>query len=58
MAEAGVVVCRRTVPPERTILVLSSDVPDDEGEVLVLDGLNIESFIGQIIHLGKHKGLM
>jgi len=31
------------VPPERSDLVLPSDVPDGEGNVLVLDGLDIEA---------------
>ena len=33
----------RTMPPERTDLVLSSDVPDGEGDVLVLYRLNVET---------------
>ena len=32
-----------TVPPQRSDLVLSSDVPDSEGDILVLDGLNVET---------------
>lgn len=31
-----------TVPPEGTDLVLSTDVPDGEGNVLVLDSLDVE----------------
>lgn len=34
---------QHTVPPERSDLVLSSDVPHSEGNVLVLDSLNVES---------------
>ena len=33
----------RTMPPERTDLVLSSDVPDGERNVLVLYSLNVEA---------------
>jgi hypothetical protein len=32
-----------TVPPEGTDLVLSSDVPDGERDVLVLDSLDVEA---------------
>lgn len=32
------------MPPERTDLVLSSDVPDGEGDVLVLDSLHVETY--------------
>jgi hypothetical protein len=32
-----------TVPPERTDLVLPSHIPDGEGNVLVFDGLDIET---------------
>lgn len=35
--------CKRTVPPEGTDLVLSSDVPNGERDVLVLDSLDVES---------------
>ena len=31
------------VPPERTNLVLASDVPDGEGDVLVLHGLDVKT---------------
>ena len=31
------------MPPEGSDLVLSSDVPDGEGDVLVLDGLDVEA---------------
>ena len=31
------------MPPERADLVLASDVPDGEGDVLVLDGLDVET---------------
>ena len=31
------------MPPEGTDLVLASDVPDGEGDVLVLDGLHVET---------------
>mmetsp|Transcript_94033 Transcript_94033/g.196202 ORF Transcript_94033/g.196202 Transcript_94033/m.196202 type:complete len:212 (+) Transcript_94033:64-699(+) len=31
------------VPPERADLVLATDVPDSEAQVLVLDGLNVEA---------------
>lgn len=34
----------RTMPPERTDLVLSSDVPDGERNVLVLYSLNVEAW--------------
>ena len=33
-----------TVPPERSNLVLSSDIPNSEGDVLVLHSLDIESY--------------
>ena len=33
----------RTMPPERTDLVLSSDVPDGERNVLVLHSLDVEA---------------
>ena len=33
------------MPPERTDLVLSSDVPDGERNVLVLNGLNVETYL-------------
>lgn len=32
------------MPPERTDLVLSSDVPNGEGDVLVLDSLDVETW--------------
>jgi hypothetical protein len=32
-----------TVPPQRSDLVLSSDVPDSEGDILVLDSLHVET---------------
>lgn len=34
-----------TVPPEGADLVLPSDVPDGEGDVLVLNGLDVETCI-------------
>jgi hypothetical protein len=37
---------QHTVPPERSDLVLSSDIPHGEGNVLVLDSLNVESCSG------------
>ena len=33
----------RTMPPQGTNLVLSSDIPHGERDVLVLNGLNIEA---------------
>jgi hypothetical protein len=33
------------MPPERTDLVLSSDIPHGERDVLVLDGLNVEAYM-------------
>jgi hypothetical protein len=33
----------RTMPPQGTNLVLSSDIPHSERNVLVLDGLDVES---------------
>jgi len=33
------------MPPERADLVLPSDVPDGEGNVLVFDSLDVEAFI-------------
>jgi len=33
------------MPPEGTDFVLSSDVPDGEGDVLVLDSLDIETCV-------------
>lgn len=36
---------RRTVPPEGTDLVLSSNIPHGERDVLVLDGLNVEACV-------------
>lgn len=35
---------QRTVPPEGTNLVLSSDVPNSERDVLVLDSLDVEAW--------------
>ena len=32
-----------TMPPEGTDLVLTSNVPDGEGDVLIFDGLNVEA---------------
>lgn len=41
---AWVRACIRTVPPEGTDLVLTSDVPDGERNVLVLDSLDVEAW--------------
>jgi hypothetical protein len=35
---------RRTMPPERANLVLAADVPHGEGNVLVLDSLDVETY--------------
>jgi hypothetical protein len=34
-----------TVPPERTDLILSSHIPDGEGNVLVFNGLDIKTLL-------------
>ena len=34
------------MPPQRADLVLASDVPDGEGDVLVLNGLDVETCAG------------
>jgi hypothetical protein len=34
------------MPPQRANLVLASDVPHGEGNVLVLDGLDVEAWLG------------
>jgi len=36
------------MPPERADLVLPSDVPDGEGNVLVFDSLDVETLSKQI----------
>lgn len=38
----------RTVAPQGTDLVLSTDIPDGEGDVLVLDSLDVEAYSEQI----------
>ena len=32
------------MPPERTNLILATDVPDGERDVLVFDGLDVETY--------------
>jgi hypothetical protein len=36
------------VAPQGTDLVLSTDIPDGEGDVLVLDSLDVEAYSEQI----------
>ena len=36
------------MPPERTDLVLATDVPHGEGDVLVLNRLDVESYLGPL----------
>lgn len=43
------------VPPQRTNLVLATDIPHGERNVPVLDGLDVEAFIEQ---LSTSKGLV
>ena len=43
------------VPPERTNLVLSSDIPHGERDVLVLDGLNVEACEGLDMSERAHR---
>ena len=45
----------RTMPPERTDLVLSSDVPDGEGDVLVLYRLDVETWRWQARHCQRAR---
>lgn len=33
------------MPPERADLVLSSDIPNGERDVLVFDGLDVEAYV-------------
>lgn len=43
-AAGGIAGKRRTMPPEGTNLVLASDVPYGERDVLVLNGLDVEAY--------------
>lgn len=40
----------RTVTPEGTDLVLTTDIPHGERDVLVLDSLDVETWLGIFTH--------
>jgi hypothetical protein len=35
--------------PQRTNLVLSTDIPHGEGDILVLDGLDVETYVDVLL---------